>query len=39
MNTMVKNAVLVPFNALYALSPELCLKALFRLKQGYPLNL
>ena len=39
MNTMVKNAVLVPFNALYALSPELCLRALFRLKQGYPLNL
>lgn len=39
MNTMVKNAVLAPFNALYALSPELCLRALFRLKQGYPLNL
>ncbi|WP_294416036.1 ATP-grasp fold amidoligase family protein [uncultured Senegalimassilia sp.] len=39
MNTMVKNAVLAPFNALYAVSPELCLRALFRLKQGYPLNL
>lgn len=39
MNTMVKNAVLAPFNALYVLSPELCLRALFRLKQGYPLNL
>ena len=39
MNTMVKNAVLAPFNALYAVSPELCLKALFRLKQGYALNL
>ena len=30
MNTMVKNAVLAPFNALYAVSPELCLKALRR---------
>lgn len=39
MNTMVKNAVLAPFNALYALSPELCLRALFRLKQGYKLDL
>ncbi len=39
MNTMVKNAVLAPFNALYAVSPELCLKALFRMKQGYSLNL
>ena len=39
MNTMVKNAVLAPFNALYAASPELCLRALFRIKQGYPLNL
>ena len=39
MNTMVKNAVLAPFNALYAASPELCLKALFRIKQGYPLDL
>ena len=39
MNTMVKNAVLAPFNALYAVSPSLCLRALFRLKQGYRLNL
>ena len=39
MNTMVKNVVLAPFNALYALSPELCLETLFRIKQGYPLNL
>ena len=39
MNTMVKNAVLAPFNALYAVSPRLCLRALFRLKQGYGLNL
>ena len=39
MNAMVKNAVLAPFNALYAVSPSLCLRALFRLKQGYRLNL
>ena len=39
MNTLVKNAVLMPFNLLYKVSPEVCLKALFRLKQGYPLNL
>ena len=39
MNTMLKNAVLAPFNVLYAVSPELCLRALFRMKQGYPLNL
>ena len=39
MNTMVKNTVLAPFNALYAVSPELCLKALFRIKQGYALDL
>lgn len=39
MNTIAKNAVLAPFNALYAVSPELCLRALFRIKQGYPLNL
>lgn len=39
MNTMLKNAVLAPFNALYAVSPELCLKALFRIKQGYALDL
>ena len=39
MNTMVKNVVLAPFNVLYAVSPSLCLRALFRLKQGYSLNL
>lgn len=39
MNTMAKNVVLAPFNALYAVSPRACLKALFRLKQGYSLNL
>lgn len=39
MNTMVKNTLLAPFNALYAVSPELCLKTLFRIKQGYSLDL
>lgn len=39
MNTLVKNAVLAPFNALYAVSPEMCLKALFRLHHGYSLDL
>ena len=39
MNTMVKNAVLAPLNVLHAVSPELCLKVLFRIKQGYPLDL
>ena len=27
MNTMIKNTMLAPFNALYIVSPELCLKA------------
>lgn len=39
MNTLMKNAVLAPFNLLYRVSPELCLRALFRLKQGRRLNL
>lgn len=39
MNTMVKNVVLAPFNVLYSVSPELCLKVLFRIKQGYALDL
>lgn len=39
MKTMMKNAVLAPFNALYVVSPELCLRVFFRLKQGYSLNL
>lgn len=39
MNTMIKNTMLAPFNALYIVSPELCLKALFRIKQGYALDL
>lgn len=39
MNTLVKNSALAPFNLLYKVSPELCLRALFRLKQGHPLDL
>ena len=39
MNTMIKNTMLAPFNVLYIVSPELCLKALFRIKQGYALDL
>lgn len=39
MNTLAKNVALVPFNLLYKVSPEACLKALFRLKQGYKLDL
>ena len=39
MNTLVKNAALVPFNLLYKVSPKLCLQLLFRIKQGYSLDL
>lgn len=39
MNTLAKSTALAPFNLLYRISPELCLKALFRAKQGYPLDL
>lgn len=39
MNTAVKNIILAPFNILYRISPELELKLMFRLKQGYRLNL
>lgn len=39
MNTMMKNVLLTPFNALYLISPELCLRVLFRIKQGYSLDL
>ena len=39
MNTMTKSVVLVPFNLLYKVSPEIELKLMFRLKQGYRLNL
>lgn len=39
MNTLMKNVVLAPFNMLYRVSPELCLRILFRLKQGRGLDL
>ncbi len=39
MNTALKNAILMPFNCLYKISPQLTLRTLFRLKQGYSLNL
>lgn len=39
MNNITKNIILSPFNLLYKLSPELDLKLLFFLKQGYRLNL
>ena len=39
MNNTVKNVVLFPLNLLYRISPKLTLKILFRLKNGYKLNL
>lgn len=39
MNNLTKNIVLTPFNLLYKINPELDLKILFWLKQGYRLNL
>lgn len=39
MDTLIKNVVLTPFNVLYKFCPELDLKILFWLKQGYRLNL
>ena len=39
MNNLVKSTLLTPFNLLYKISPESDLKLLFRLKQGYPLDL
>lgn len=39
MKTDTKNVLLAPFNLLYKISPELELKLLFRIKQGYRLNL
>ena len=39
MDNLTKNIILTPFNILYKISPPLTLKLLFRLKQGYPLNL
>ena len=39
MDTIKKRIMLTPFNLLYKISPKLELKVLFRLKQGYKLNL
>ena len=39
MNTLAKNLILFPFNLLYKINPELELKLMFRLKQGYSLDL
>ena len=39
MNTDTKNIILAPFNLLYRISPKLELKLLFRIKQGYRLDL
>ena len=39
MNTLTKNVILFPFNVLYKLNPAWELKLMFRLKQGYPLDL
>lgn len=39
MNTDKKNLILMPFNLLYKISPKFELKLLFRLKQGYKLDL
>lgn len=39
MNNLTKSIVLTPFNILYRISPEKTLRILFRIKQGYSLNL
>lgn len=39
MNNLMKNVLLAPFNLLYTISPERNLELLFRIKQGYTLNL
>lgn len=39
MDTIRKRILLTPFNILYKISPSLELKLLFRIKQGYRLNL
>lgn len=39
MDNLIKNMILAPFNVLYKINPKLTLKLLFRLKQGYKLNL
>ena len=39
VTTTLKNVLLFPFNILYKISPEADLKILFRIKQGYKLNI
>ena len=39
MDTIKKNIILMPFNVLYKISPKMELQLLFRIKQGYKLNL
>lgn len=39
MDNLTKSIILTPFNILYKISPKLTLKALFRLKLGYKLDL
>lgn len=39
MNYTIKSIVLSPLNLLYSISPETALKLLFRMKNGYKLNL
>ncbi|MDD3747415.1 MAG: ATP-grasp fold amidoligase family protein [Anaerostipes sp.] len=39
MNTITKNIILTPFNLLYKISPAFELKLMFKLKQGYSLDL
>ena len=39
MDTRIKNLILSPLNLLYRYSPELALKVVFKLKNGYKLNL
>lgn len=39
MNNVTKNMIMTPFNWLYKISPRKELEILFRLKQGYKLNL
>lgn len=39
IDTVKKNIIMTPFNFLYRISPKLELSLLFRIKQGYKLNL
>lgn len=38
INNLTKNIILTPFNILYKISPKTNLRILFRIKQGYSLN-